>query len=424
MQNKLVTASIVVLSLLAPLAVNSVTHARSPFNPFGIARVNPGLTLLDESFSPSTGGVPFCFSATLGSILCYTPNFLKTAYDFPRSLDGTGQTIVIVDAFGSPTLQSDLDAFDTAFGLPTVKVTVLCGPSWNGVSTDKCPAFDSSLPIDQACGAVGWWEETSLDVAMSHGLAPGARIVLVVADDCQSNSHNAAEKAVVHDQGLRGGIMSQSFGQPDDFVGCSTVPCPPKTVDRSIKATADKTYATAMSNGWTVIASSGDDGANEALSAVGTPELTPSWPSTSPLVIAAGGTEGQPYGGQYGAPPGPTGTNTCSANTNCNTGLVIVNGGAIGCSTSVRPGVPTSCYPVGYGGEATWNEYSVFSIRTSSGGGVSVQYARPAYQSNLPATFTTLLGASVNAQGRLTPDVSFNSGIQGGLLVYLGFLGR
>jgi len=314
--------TVTILALLTlftlPTLANGVANT---FNLVSAARVNPAVALLDPSFSPqkTQGGLPFCFSASLGSILCYTPSFLKTAYNFPNNLDGTGQTIVIVDAFGSPTIQSDLNTFDNTFGLPAGSVTILCGPTWTGSPSDTCPAFNPSLPIDQACGAVGWWEETTLDVTMAHGLAPGARIVLVVANDCQDTSINSAERAAVQQTSLKGSIMSQSFGEPDDLVGCSTVPCPPSTVDHSIKSTADKTYNMARISGWTVIASSGDDGANEALSAVGTTELTPSWPATNTLTIAAGGTQGNPYGGQYGAPPGHKGTNTCPANTNCNT---------------------------------------------------------------------------------------------------------
>src|SRR3989449_10281729 len=44
------------------------------------------IALLDPSFDPQTvGGVPFCSSGSLGTILCYPPNFLKTAYDFPAA---------------------------------------------------------------------------------------------------------------------------------------------------------------------------------------------------------------------------------------------------------------------------------------------------------------------------------------------------
>jgi subtilase family serine protease len=225
----------------------------------------------------------------------------------------------------------------------------------------------------------------------------------------------------VNNPALNGAIMSQSFGEPDDLVGCLNFPC--TIIDHSIKQQADKIYNTARRNGWTVIASSGDDGANEAFSAVGTPELTPSWPATNPLNLAAGGTQGNPYGGQYGVPPGRGGTNSCPANTNCNTGLVIINGGATGCATAVRPGVPTSCVPVGYGGEATWNEFNVFGLRTASGGGVSFQYGRPTYQTNMPSKWTTIFGNSVKGNGRLTPDVSFDSSIDGGFLSWIGFVG-
>jgi hypothetical protein len=101
------------LIVLSGVAVCVALAAQSVAAPAPHLRVH----LLDPSFDPNTvGGVPFCTSASHGTILCYPPSFLKTAYDFPPTtgtggLDGTGQTIVIVDAFGSPTIQSDLDAF-------------------------------------------------------------------------------------------------------------------------------------------------------------------------------------------------------------------------------------------------------------------------------------------------------------------------
>ncbi len=49
--------------------------------------------------SPSFNPVTFC-----GSLVCYNPAFIRSAYNFPSTLDGTGQTIVIVDAYGSPTI--------------------------------------------------------------------------------------------------------------------------------------------------------------------------------------------------------------------------------------------------------------------------------------------------------------------------------
>src|SRR5260370_1604991 len=216
MKHRIVT--ITILSLLTLFTLPTLANGvATTFNLVSAARVNPAVALLDQSFSPqgTVGGLPFCFSASRGSILIYTRSFIKTAYIFPSSLDGIGQKIVIVDAFGSTTIQSDLNTFDNAFGLPAASVTILCGPTWTGSSSDKCPAFDPGLPIDQACGAVGWWEETTLDVTMSHGLAPGAKIVLVVANDCQNTSINRSDRAVVQQTTLQTTIMSQSFPHPD-----------------------------------------------------------------------------------------------------------------------------------------------------------------------------------------------------------------
>ncbi|HEX3646837.1 MAG TPA: hypothetical protein VHV49_00335, partial [Pseudonocardiaceae bacterium] len=55
-------------------------------------------------------------------IHCYNPAQLTQAYDLAplhnAGITGKGKTIVIVDAFGSPTIASDLQTFDQVFGLP------------------------------------------------------------------------------------------------------------------------------------------------------------------------------------------------------------------------------------------------------------------------------------------------------------------
>ena len=55
-------------------------------------------------------------------INCYSPRQLQQAYDLPplyaRGLDGQGRTIVVVDAYGSPTIRHDLQVFDAGCGLP------------------------------------------------------------------------------------------------------------------------------------------------------------------------------------------------------------------------------------------------------------------------------------------------------------------
>lgn len=258
-------------------------------------------------------------------------------------------------------------------------------------------------------------------------LAPaGAHIVLVASNDCFDSSIYAAESAVVNQAKYAGSIMTQSFGEPDNLVTCTALD-PTNTFcvsfDPTLLNLPNSVFAAAKANHWTVLASSGDDGANEDARVLGTVELTPSFPSTSPLVLAVGGTQGSPYGGQYGPPPGPGGIQSCPPHSQCNTGLEIVKTGSNGCQTSVRPGVPSDCAPFAYGGESAWNEALVFGLGTSTGGGISFNYAEPSYQSSLPSSWTTFLGNTVPTTGRLVPDVSFNAAIQGGVLVFLGFLG-
>lgn len=451
---KLLAIAIVVLtaSMSLPAYITSNAYASSS----GSIRLHeiakPPHVILDAAFNPATifnpavspiGGAPFCFSSGLGTVLCYPPSFLKKAYDFPTSpsINGAGQTIVIVDAFGSPTIQSDLNLYDTTFGLPALTVTKLCPPSFTGVATDVCPdttADFSSSPtpgsISDICGAQGWGEETTLDVTQAHGLAPGAKIILVEAASCFDADLNAASMAVVSQSSLAGSIMSQSFGEADDLVGCNYFPCNTTTVgvfDPTIRTTYDTMATIAKSNMWTLLASSGDDGANEAYSIPGTGELTPSWPATNPNVLGIGGSQGLPYGGQFGDIPGPGGTFTCTAGATCNTGLVIMKGGSNGCTTATRPGIPTGCTPFGYGGEGAWQEWNDLGPRSSTGGGISnnyygidsVGYAPPSYQANLPSTFALTNTTTVSRTGRATPDVALNSAVNGGVLAYLGFGG-
>src|SRR5260370_42522883 len=62
-------------------------------------------------------------------LACCTPALMHTAYNIPTGLVGTGETIVIVDAYGSPTLRHDLQVFDQTFGLPDPVLNIIypCG---------------------------------------------------------------------------------------------------------------------------------------------------------------------------------------------------------------------------------------------------------------------------------------------------------
>jgi subtilase family serine protease len=93
---------------------------------------------------------------------------LKSLYQ--QKLDGRGQNIVIVDAFGSDTILSDSNIFNQINGLP---------PLTSNNFLILYPTGPAS------CGGVcdGWADETSLDVEWSHAVAPGANIILLLAAD-------------------------------------------------------------------------------------------------------------------------------------------------------------------------------------------------------------------------------------------------
>ena len=188
-----------------------------------------GVVVSDFHYSPSLSyvqlgpattlpqGLPLCRSASLGNIVCYSPSFVKKAYHFPltSTLDGSGQTIVIVDAFGSPTIASDLALFDARFGISAPpSFTIFCGNSPTPLDPTTCPVVN--INTNPKHGVFGWTIETSLDVQYAHAMAPGANIVLDVASTSSGNAINDAETAAI--AAYPGAIFSQSFGIPEIFL--------------------------------------------------------------------------------------------------------------------------------------------------------------------------------------------------------------
>src|SRR4051794_24955459 len=117
---------------------------------------------------PQLGGPAACAARDdQGSIVyrisCYRPQDMRQIYNIPdpatSAVDGRGQTILIVDAFGSPTLVDDLHAFDQTFGLPDPQLTIY----------QPVPNDPNADPAEVA----GWAGETSLDVQWAHAIAPG-----------------------------------------------------------------------------------------------------------------------------------------------------------------------------------------------------------------------------------------------------------
>jgi subtilase family serine protease len=342
---------------------------------------------------------PYCNFGNKSSpliLLCYTPADLKVAYNFPVNLDGSGQTVVIVDAFGYPEAQADLNTFDAMFGLPYTKIQIVC-------QAGVCPVFDPNDP-DQ----VGWSNEIAEDVQSVHSLAPGAHIVLFVA---ANDEDLTLEKAVLSAvQLFPHSIVSQSWGDPEldmldgtcfDDTDHPSGDCSPAYVQETL-AIGEQAYRLAAAEGTTVFAAAGDWGAdNSGLcdafpSPCGFTSANPIYPSSSPWVTAVGGTQGDPY---YEGTTIPH----CGTATVCSLGLVTFWNTPSCQLNSLIPRSLAACTAVGYGGEQAWNEPE-FDL--ASGGAPSLIFATPWYQSGL------------GLPSRATPDVSADAAASGAGYMY------
>ena len=210
--------------------------------------------------------------AQLG-IACYTGTQLRRAYDlgplYQRGINGAGQTIVIVDFIGSPTLQHDLDVYSKAMGIPSTTVTV--------DHYDGSPAFDPTDP-----GMVGWAQETTLDVETAHEYAPGAKIVVVLPNPNGFAPMPAAVKAVIDKSPAS--VLSFSFGAPEsDFYDAQTGYAALDQLRYAFQDAAVRRITLVASTGDWGAATMEDDGSLSTGPAV-------CWPATDPDVVAVGGT--------------------------------------------------------------------------------------------------------------------------------------
>jgi subtilase family serine protease len=216
-------------------------------------------------------------------IACYTPTQYRQAYDlnppYRAGVTGKGRTIVIVDPFGSPTIQHDLDAYSAHFGMKSTHVDVV---KWG-----KIPPFNPAEPQ-----RAGWAGETTLDVDMAHAVAPDAHIVLVETGVAVTGSGPTglpemmnAEKSLI-DRGV-GDVITQSFGATENtFPGF-------RSGDFSSIQHLRYAFKDAAKHGVTVLAASGDSGATNTTADGDSdyPYKVNAWPSSDPLVTSVGGTQ-------------------------------------------------------------------------------------------------------------------------------------
>jgi subtilase family serine protease len=312
---------------------------------------------------------------------CFTPTSMQNSYNlaplYAAGNAGQGVTIAIIDSFGNPNMASDLANFDTQMGLPHMcgEPGAACGGGaptfthvyWNGKTQVKSPPPNSNGTGLQERD--GWVIETALDVEWAHAMAPEANILNVTTNPAETQGVQGlppmmdAEQYIVDNH--QATVITQSFGTTEEnFNGTQSL------------LNLRHAFVSAAANGVTVLASTGDFGtANPGKTPVKNPSTIPfptvNWPSSDPLVTAVGGTY------------------LC---TNPVTGIGV---------DSVDP--PTNCQANPGIREIGWID---------SGGGFSHIFAKPSYQTTLPA------GSTPISTMRGVPDVGFQASSRTGPLVY------
>jgi kumamolisin len=231
-------------------------------------RANTNIEIISGEFvgTPQTAGPPFSgllyeTPASLACIYNLVPSYWSPECNPNAALPnatGGSRAVAVVDAYDNPNAATDLQTFSTQFGLPAITPSsfqVVFAPK--GVSPPGSCTGPATKPPTDPTG--GWEVEESLDVQYAHGMAPAATLYLVEA---QSNSFLDLFCAVSVANGLvasaGGGEVSMSFGGGEFSAETSFDP---------VLTTPGVVY----------FASTGDSAG-------------PSYPASSPNVVAVGGT--------------------------------------------------------------------------------------------------------------------------------------
>jgi subtilase family serine protease len=275
----------------------------------------------------------------------YTPPQLRSAYGVTGSgLDGTGTTVAITDAYFAGTIVDDANTY-VSKNDPTSPQLV--------EGQNFFQSIPSSFSHTHLCNADGWPAEETLDVESVHGIAPQAHIKYFAGASCEDVDLMDALQRAVNDSSVN--VVTNSWS------GFETQETP------GITDAYDAIFMQGIVEGMTFSFSSGDDG--DELAATGTKQVD--YPSSDPLVTAAGGTSiGIDANGNFA---GQTGWGTMKATL----------------------------------GTSAWNTPAFLY---GAGGGCSALFSEPAYQAGTNAD-----GMCGGARG--VPDIAMDADPNTGFLV-------
>jgi kumamolisin len=206
----------------------------------------------------------FRVKTNAAAAVSYTPRQVAQLYQFPLDVDGTGQTIGILE-LGGGFRPADLQKYFPSIGVKE--------PTVVAVSVDK--GKNSPTTANSADG------EVALDIEVAGSVAPGARIAVYFAPNTTAGYQDMLTTAI-HDPTNKPSVISTSWGGPESGWTAQAM-------------TAFDTAATAAALlGVSICAAAGDNGSSDGVTDGGNHV---DFPASSPHILSCGGTSLQSANG-------------------------------------------------------------------------------------------------------------------------------
>lgn len=196
--------------------------------------------------------------AAHASSVSYTPIQVAQAYNFPSGLDGSGQTIALIE-LGGGYRSRDLSNYFKKLGIKQPKITAVSVDGGHNKATGDPNGPDG---------------EVVLDIEVAGAVAPASKIVVYFAPNTDAGFLDAITKAV-HDTNNKPSVVSISWGGPEE------------SFTQQSLAAYDEAFQAAAALGVTVCAASGDNGSTDGAT---DGKQHVDFPASDPFVLACGGT--------------------------------------------------------------------------------------------------------------------------------------
>jgi len=193
----------------------------------------------------------------------FTPPQIAKLYDFPTGVDGSNQTIGLIE-LGGGYKPADLATYFKGLGI--------ANPSVTAVRVDG--ATNAPTNANSADG------EVLLDIEVAAAVAPKAKIVVYFAPNTTKGFLDAITMAI-HDQTHKPSVISISWGGAEN------------TWTAQALDSYDQAFQGAATLGVTICCAAGDAGSGDQNPDDGTPDglAHADFPASSPNVLACGGTK-------------------------------------------------------------------------------------------------------------------------------------